>query len=120
MSKAAYITTDIWLKELVLNKNPDLDKFYKEELIKMINFCREEISKYKEEIEQKCKELEQYRLSYENALKEDFKGDLLKGLYKVRQTLFNTRCCNPRKQDLLDGINCAIKILDEIIVLKEG
>ncbi len=58
MSKAAYITTDIWLKELVLNKNPDLDKFYKEELIKMINFCREEITRYKEVIDKALDYLE--------------------------------------------------------------
>ena len=84
----------------------------------MVNF-REESREYKEEIESKCRELERYRLSYENALKEDFKGDLLKGIYKVRQTLLNARSCNPRKHDLLNGINYAIKILDEIIVLKE-
>lgn len=119
MANPTYIINDYWLKELVLNHNPDLKNFHKEDLIKMIHFCTEEISKYKEEIEQKCRESEQYRLSYENALKEDFKDDLLKGIYKIRQILFNARSCNPRKQDLLDGINYAIKISDEIIVLKE-
>lgn len=42
MSKATYIITDIWLKELILNNNPDLDSFRKEELIKMIKFLKEE------------------------------------------------------------------------------
>ena len=51
MSKAAYIITDIWLKELVLNNNPDLNNFHKEELVKMIKFCREEITRYKEVID---------------------------------------------------------------------
>ena len=50
MSNPVYIITDVWLKELVLNGNPDLDSFRKEELIKMIKFLKEENKNLKEVI----------------------------------------------------------------------
>lgn len=51
MANPTYIINDYWLKELVLNHNPDLKNFHKEDLIKMIHFCTEEISKHKEVID---------------------------------------------------------------------
>ena len=42
MSNPVYVTTDVWLKELILNNNPNLVNFRKEELIKMIKFLKEE------------------------------------------------------------------------------
>lgn len=70
-------------------------------------------------IGQMYRELEQVKLSYEKVLEKDFKGILLRQVSQARQVLYNARSCNPRKQDLIDDINCAIKDLDKILVLKE-
>lgn len=70
-------------------------------------------------IGQMYRELEQIKLSYERLLEKDFKGTLLNQTFQARQTLYNTRSGNPRKQDLINGINYAIKDLDKILVLKE-
>lgn len=48
MTKPVQLTNDFWLKEIILNGNPKLDEFYKEDLIKMVNICREQNLKYKE------------------------------------------------------------------------
>jgi hypothetical protein len=70
-------------------------------------------------IGQMYRELEQIKLSYERVLKKEFKGELIRQASQARQTLYNTRSGNPRKQDLINGINYAIKDLDKILVLKE-
>ncbi len=70
-------------------------------------------------IGQMYKELEQVKLSYEKVLEKDFKENLLHKVFQARQTLYNTRTYNARKQDLIDGINYAIRDLDKILVLKE-
>ena len=69
-------------------------------------------------IGQLYRELEQVKLSYEKLLNTE-KGDMVKIMFQVRQDLYNARSCNPRKQDLIDGINYAIKDLDKILNLKE-
>lgn len=50
MAKPVQIINDYWLKETLLNGNPNLEKFYKEDLIKMINILKLENKKYKETI----------------------------------------------------------------------
>ena len=70
-------------------------------------------------IGQMYRELEQVKLSYERVLEKDFKDELIRQTSQARHTLYNTRSGNPRKQDLIDGINYAIKDLDKILVLKE-
>lgn len=69
-------------------------------------------------IGQMYRELEQVKLSYEKLLNTE-KGDMVKIMFQARQDLYNARSYNPRKQDLIDGINYAIKDLDKILVLKE-
>ena len=64
-------------------------------------------------------ELKQVKLSYEKVLKKDFKGVLLNQVFQARQTLYNAQSCNPRKQDLLNGINYAIKDLNKILELED-
>lgn len=70
-------------------------------------------------IGQMYRELEQVKLSYEKILEKDFKEISLRQISQARQALYNARSGNPRKQDLIDGINYAIKDLDNILVLKE-
>ena len=48
MSKAVQIINNYWLKEMLLNGNPNLNNFYKEDLIRMINILKDENQKYKE------------------------------------------------------------------------
>ena len=50
MSKAVQIINNYWLKEMLLNGNPNLNNFYKEDLIRMINILKDENQKYKETI----------------------------------------------------------------------
>lgn len=69
-------------------------------------------------IGQLYRELEQVKLSYEKLLNTE-KGNMVKIMFQARQDLYNARSCNPRKQDLIDGINYAIKDLDKILNLKE-
>lgn len=70
-------------------------------------------------IGQMYRELEQLKLSYEKVLEKDFKDILLKRAFQARQTLYEAKNGNLRKQDLIDFINYAIKDLDKILVLKE-
>ena len=51
MTKPVQIINNYWLKETLLNGNPILDKFYKEDLIRMINILKDENQKYKEVID---------------------------------------------------------------------
>ena len=69
-------------------------------------------------IGQMYRELEQCKLAYEKLLNTE-KGDMVKIMFQARQDLYNARSYNPRKQDLIDGINYAIKDLDKILVLNE-
>lgn len=55
MTKQIQLSNDLWLKEIVLNGNPNFADFYKEDLIKMINICKEEIQKCKEAIDKLSK-----------------------------------------------------------------
>lgn len=48
MTKPIQLSNDLWLKEIVLNGNPNFADFYKEDLIKMVIICREQNLKYKE------------------------------------------------------------------------
>lgn len=70
-------------------------------------------------IGQMYRELEQVKLSYEKLLNTEI-GSMIKTISQARQTLYNTRSYNARKQDLITGINYAIKDLDKILVLKEN
>ena len=69
-------------------------------------------------IGQMYRELKQIKLSYERVLKTK-KGELIRTMVQARQTLYNAMCGQHRKQDLIDGINFAIKDLDEILVLEK-
>lgn len=69
-------------------------------------------------IAQMYRELEQIKLSYEKLLNIK-NGGMFKIMSRIRQTLYNARSGNPRKQDLIDGINYAIEDLNKILVLKE-
>lgn len=59
MTKPVQIINDYWLKEVILNGNPSLDKFYKEDLIRMINILKQENQKYKKVIEKAIKYIEE-------------------------------------------------------------
>lgn len=59
MTKPVQIINDYWLKEIILNGNPDLNKFYKDDLIKMINILKYENQKYKEVINKAIKYIEE-------------------------------------------------------------
>lgn len=103
-----------------MNKYEEVKKY----LDKNFNKCADDFENIEDyhlmiRIGQMYRELEQVKLSYEKVLEKDFKGTLLRQTSKARQTLYNTINCNPRKQDLIDGINYAIKDLDKILVLKE-
>lgn len=69
-------------------------------------------------IGQMYRELEQVKLSYEKLLNTE-KGDIVKVMFQARQSLYNVRSGYPRKQELIYGINCAIKELNKILILKE-
>lgn len=69
-------------------------------------------------IGQMYRELEQVKLSYEKLLNTE-KGDIVKVMFQARQSLYNARSGYPRKQELIYGINSAIKELNKILTLKE-
>ena len=60
MTKPVQIINNYWLKETLLNGNPILDKFYKEDLIKMVNVLKTENKKYKEVINKTIKWVRDY------------------------------------------------------------
>ena len=103
-----------------MNKYEDVKKY----IDKNSNKCADDFENIEDyhlmiRIGQMYRELEQVKLSYERVLEKDFKDELIRQTSQARQTLYNTRSGNPRKQDLIDGINYAIKDLDKILVLKE-
>ena len=59
-------------------------------------------------IGQMYRELEQVKLSYEKLLNTE-KGDIVKVMFQVRQSLYNARSGYPRKQELIGW--CLKKIL---------
>ena len=61
MTKPVQIINNYWLKETLLNGNPILDKFYKEDLIRMINILKDENQKYKEVINKAINYIDEYR-----------------------------------------------------------
>ena len=61
MTKPVQIINNYWLKEMLLNGNPILDKFYKEDLIRMINILKDENQKYKETINKAIKHIETHK-----------------------------------------------------------
>ncbi len=69
-------------------------------------------------IGQMYRELEQIKLSYEKLLNTE-KGDMVKVMSQVRQNLYNARSGYPRKQELIYGINNAIKDLNKILIVRE-
>lgn len=62
MAKPVQIINNYWLKETILNGNPDLDKFYKEDLIKMVNVLKTENKKYKKVIDKAIEYIEQHAI----------------------------------------------------------
>lgn len=103
-----------------MNKYEDVKNY----LDKNSNKCADDFEKIEDyylmiRIGQMYREFEQVKLSYERVLEKDFKDELIRQTSQARQTLYNTRSGNPRKQDLIDGINYAIKDLDKILDLKE-
>ncbi len=103
-----------------MNKYEDVKNY----LDKNSNKCADDFENIEDyylmiRIGQMYREFEQVKLSYERVLEKDFKDELIRQTSQARQTLYNTRSGNPRKQDLIDGINYAIKDLDKILDLKE-
>lgn len=103
-----------------MNKYEDIKTY----LDRNSNKCADDFNTISEyllycKIGQMYRELEQVKLSYERVLKKDFKDELIKKVFDARNTLSSARSGNPRKQDLIDGINYAIKDLDKILILKE-
>lgn len=78
MTKPVQIINNYWLKEMLLNGNPILDKFYKEDLIRMINILKDENQKYKEVINKAIEYLESKRVR-EKAI---IDVDVLEGILK--------------------------------------
>ena len=82
MTKPVQIINDYWLKETLLNGNPNLEKFYKEDLIKMIKILKIKKKKNKEIIEKATWYLSLF-ISDENLSK----YDILKILMHVKKIL---------------------------------
>lgn len=58
MAKPVQIINDYWLKETILNGNPDLNKFYKEDLIRMVNVLKSKNQELKNQQKEFIKWLE--------------------------------------------------------------
>lgn len=69
-------------------------------------------------IQQMYRELYQLKLSYKRVIQEDFKEELINGIYSARQTLYNYNHKSYKKEDILQGMNFAIDTLNELIVLE--
>lgn len=79
MTKPVQIINNYWLKETLLNGNPILDKFYKEDLIRMINILKDENQKYKEVINKALKLNEKIiNMRYQGFSYEQYKPYLLR------------------------------------------
>lgn len=76
MTKPVQIINNYWLKETILNGNPDLDKFYKEDLIKMVNVLKTENKKYKEEKRLILKDIKEWIACAKNEELEGYKTHL--------------------------------------------
>lgn len=68
-------------------------------------------------IGQMYRELEQIKLSYEKLLNTEI-GSIVKIVFQARQTLYNSIGGNPRKSDLIFGIENAINDLNKILILE--
>ena len=94
MTKPVQIINNYWLKETILNGNPDLDKFYKEDLIRMINILKDENQKYKEVIDKAKKLHNEFAsknslLVFENNNLIDFMNNLISVLKEVEHEKSN-------------------------------
>ena len=69
-------------------------------------------------IQQMYRELYQLKLSYKRVIQEDFKEELINGIYNVRQTLYNYNHKSYKKEDILQGMNFAIDTLNELVNLE--
>ena len=94
MTKPVQIINNYWLKETLLNGNPILDKFYKEDLIRMINILKDENQKYKEVIDKAKKLHNEFAsknslLVFENNNLIDFMNNLISVLKEVEHEKIN-------------------------------
>lgn len=69
-------------------------------------------------IQQMYRELYQLKLSYKRVIQEDFKEELINGIYSARQTLYNYNHKSYNKGDILQGMNFAIDTLNELVNLE--
>lgn len=69
-------------------------------------------------IQQMYRELYQLKLSYKRVIQEDFKEELINGIYSARQTLYNYNHKSYKKEDILQGMNFAIDTLNELVNLE--
>lgn len=71
-------------------------------------------------ISQMYHELENLKLCYERVLEKNFKKEYMSWVGHAKQCLYNTRGGNPRKQDLIDGINWAIEYLEKATTIEKS
>ena len=69
-------------------------------------------------IQQMYRELYQLKLNYKRIIQEDFKEELINGIYSARQTLYNYNHKSYKKEDILQGMNFAIDTLNELVNLE--
>lgn len=69
-------------------------------------------------IRQMYNELYQLKISYQKVIDNDFKDNLIKGIYSARQTLYNYNHKSYKKEDILQGMQFAIDTLTELINLE--
>ena len=69
-------------------------------------------------IEQMYRELYQLKLGYKRVIQEDFKEELINGIYSARQTLYNYNHKSYKKEHILQGMNYAIDTLNKLINLE--
>lgn len=94
MTKPVQIINNYWLKEILLNGNPNLNNFYKEDLIRMINILKDENQKYKEVIDKAKKLHNEFAsknslLVFENNNLIDFMNNLISVLKEVEHEKSN-------------------------------
>lgn len=71
-------------------------------------------------ISQMYHELEKLKSCYERVLEKNFKKEYMSWVGHAKQCLYNTRSGNPRKQDLIDGINWAIEDLEKATTIEKS
>lgn len=69
-------------------------------------------------IQQMYRELYQLKLSYKKVIQEDFKEQLINGIFCARQTLYNYNHKSYKKEDILQGMQFAINTLNELLNLE--